>query len=93
MRLIFNDIYGCNIDKIGYLVIFFKEIMSSTTVLCNLTAVAQEVENMLRNYLFFIALPPIRELLSINMKLYFYFNLNGSIYFASGGYSSDPADL
>lgn len=53
-------------------------------------AVAQEAENMLRNYLFFIAL---RELLSINMKLYFYCNLNGSMHFASGGYSSDPADL
>lgn len=61
--------------------------MPLTTVLCNLMAVPQEAENMLRNYLFFIAL------LSINMKLYFYCNLNGSMHFASGGYSSDPADL
>lgn len=65
--------------------------MPSTTVLCSLTAVAQEAENMLHNYLHFInPPPPIRECLPIHMELYFYCNLNGSMHVTSGGYSSDP---
>lgn len=77
MRLILNDIFGCNIDKIGYLFIFFKEIMPSPAVLCNLTAAAQEAENMLQNYLCIIAPPFLSCTCSNYMKLYFYCNLNG----------------